>query len=72
MQINIGRVIYGLCNGFFGRNSYDNKRIEAEGIDWIMAREMEPDAKPEFAIFENMQSKQRYIDEWADPKNECG
>ena len=61
---NIGRLIYGYCNGYFGRGSYYTKRIEAEGADWIVARELDPDAKPQFAMFD-FGEKQEYIDLWA-------
>ena len=36
-----GQVLYGYCGGWFGRDSYANKRIEAIGIDWVVAREGE-------------------------------
>ena len=62
---NIGRVIYGFCGGFFGRDSYSDKRIEAEGIDWVVARAMQRNAEPEFASFDSPAEKQHLIDEWA-------
>lgn len=33
MMPEIGTELYGSCNGFFGRDSYEPKRIEALGID---------------------------------------
>ncbi len=63
---NIGRVVYGFCNGFFGRNSYSDKRIEAEGVNWIVARDMyDENACPEFADFNNEEEKNEYIKEWS-------
>lgn len=62
---NVGKIIYGFCNGFFGRDSYSDKRIEAEGFDWIVARGMnDENAYPEFAIFNDEEEKNKYIKEW--------
>jgi len=65
---NVGRVLYGYCGGFFG-DSYHDKRIEAEGFDWIVARELDnAEALPEFADFSAwIRTKQKIIDEWATP-----
>lgn len=38
-QIRIGQVLYGNCGGIFGRDSYNPKRIEAIGPDWIVVRD---------------------------------
>jgi len=38
-MINVGTVLYGFCNGFFGRDSYGKKRIEAIGADWVVVAE---------------------------------
>jgi len=37
--IYVGKMLYGYCNGFFGRDSYEDKCIEAFGPDWIIARD---------------------------------
>lgn len=34
-----GDVLHGYCGGYFGRDSYDDKRVEAVGADWIVARD---------------------------------
>lgn len=34
-----GQVLYGYCGGHFGRDSYDDKRVEAIGADWVVVRE---------------------------------
>ena len=44
---NVGRQLHGYCDGYFGRDSYGDKIIEAEGYDWIVAREY---GEPIFAI----------------------
>lgn len=37
--LRIGDMLYGFCNGFFGRDSYGDKRVEAIGSDWVVARD---------------------------------
>lgn len=32
-KINIGDTLYGYCNGYFGRDSYGNKRVIAKGTE---------------------------------------
>lgn len=36
--LRIGDVLEGYCGGYFGRDSYDDKRVEAIGSDWVVAR----------------------------------
>lgn len=38
-EIRVGARLYGFCGGSFGRDSYDNKRVEAVGADWCVARQ---------------------------------
>lgn len=47
MSLQIGQKLYGYCGGVFGRDSYDNKHVEAVGIDWVVVRE--DDGTPNFA-----------------------
>lgn len=37
--LRVGDVLYGFCGGHFGRDSYDDKRVEAVGSDWVVVRE---------------------------------
>ena len=37
--LRIGETLYGFCGGFFGRDSYEDKRIEAIGFDWVVCRD---------------------------------
>jgi hypothetical protein len=37
-MLAIGTKLYGYCGGWFGRDAYDTKRIEAVGVDWVVAR----------------------------------
>lgn len=45
-RIAVGTVLYGHCGGEFGRDSYTDKRVEAVGADWVVAREIKTDAAP--------------------------
>lgn len=58
---NIGRKLYGYCDGYFGRDSYGDKIIEAEGYDWIVAREY---GEPIFA-FVPPEDKAELMDRWS-------
>lgn len=37
--LGIGDVLSGFCGGWFGRDSYDDKRVEAIGSDWVVVRD---------------------------------
>jgi hypothetical protein len=70
-MINIGQKLYGYCNGYFGRDSYSDKRIEAIGIDWIVVRELDSDEKPNFVSFSDRQEMETMIEKWSiKPKEE--
>ena len=42
----VGMQLYGYCNGYFGRDSYEDKRIEIVSADYIVCRD--EDGHPEF------------------------
>lgn len=42
-MIAVGSRIYGFAGGYFGRDSYDDKTVEAVGADWVVARELDGD-----------------------------
>lgn len=46
-SLRIGDVLDGYCGGHFGR-TYTDKRVEAIGADWVVARDVET-GKPHFA-----------------------
>lgn len=47
----IGKTLFGFCNGYFGRDSYSNKKIVYAGNNYIVA---ENDyGKPVVAYFED-------------------
>ena len=37
--LRVGDVLQGFCGGWFGRNSYEDKRVEAIGSDWVVVRD---------------------------------
>ena len=65
---NIGRRLYGYCNGYCG-SSYTDKRIEAEGWDWILVRDEQN--KVHVAQFDDGEQKQRLVNEWASEDSKC-
>lgn len=38
-RVQVGDTLYGFCGGAFGRDSYEDKRVEAVGKDWIVCRD---------------------------------
>lgn len=38
MTLMVGDTLLGYCRGHFGRDSYEPKRVEAVGTDWVVAR----------------------------------
>lgn len=40
-MISTGTMLKGFCRGYFGRDSYEDKIVEATGVDWIVAREVD-------------------------------
>lgn len=41
MTLMVGDTLLGYCRGHFG-DSYEPKRVEAAGADWIVARTIDP------------------------------
>lgn len=58
----VGIKIFGYCNGYFGRDSYDDKIIIASGEDWIVAKNNR--GQSEFASFDSTDEMWKLIDEW--------
>ncbi len=46
-RLMVGQMLYGYCAGYFGRDSYCDKRVEAVGADWVVVRC--EDGSPNFA-----------------------
>lgn len=62
MNVYVGMVLKGYCYGYFGRDSYGDKRVEAVGADWIVVRE--DDGEINLAVFENTAEMEKYVEEW--------
>jgi len=67
-MVRVGTVLYGYCNGYFGRGSYGDRRIEAIGSDWVVVRE--DDGIPDFASFSNPKIMEEYLEIWSHPQEE--
>ena len=39
IPLRIGDTLYGFCEGSFGRDSYNDKKVEAIASDWVVVRE---------------------------------
>jgi hypothetical protein len=37
----VGDVLHGFCGGYFGRDHYECCAVEAVGVDWVVARELD-------------------------------
>lgn len=63
---NVGKIIYGFCNGFFGRDDYDDKIIVFETDKAICCTYVDDRYKGILvtANFESSKEKQEYINEW--------
>ena len=48
--LRVGDLLGGFCGGHFGRDSYSDKRVEAIGNDWVIARDVET-GQPHVALF---------------------
>ena len=59
---NVWRMLYWYCGWCFGRDSYEDKRIEAEWYDRIVVRDTRENI--EFAEIDP-DEKQKLIDAWA-------
>ena len=67
---NIGKIIYGYCNGYFGRDDYETKIIVFETECSICCRYIDNGKWKEkgwlsCANFDNAQKKQECIDRWS-------
>lgn len=38
-KLQVGSILYGFAGGCFGRDSFNNRRVEALGPDWAVARD---------------------------------
>ena len=61
MQSNLYKILYGFCEGYFGRDDYKDKIIILEGATWIVLRYLDKDAV-ESLNFDSPKEKQEFID----------
>lgn len=60
----VGIQLFGFCNGFFGRDSYEDKIIIASGDDWLVAKN--DNGISEFASFGSGDIMEELIADWKD------
>ena len=60
----VGTKLYGYCNGYFGRDSYEEKQIVYAGENYIVCEYN--DGWPCIAIFDNKSDKEieALIEDW--------
>lgn len=39
MTLLVGQKLYGYCGGYFDDRGHADKRVEAVGADWVVARD---------------------------------
>jgi hypothetical protein len=44
--LRVGDILHGFCGGMFGRDSYEDKRVEAIGADWVVTRRADEFSTP--------------------------
>lgn len=57
----VGKEIHGYCNGYFGRDSYDDKVIIMNGLNWVVA--IPNDGLPEIAHFDTNEEMMNWFEE---------
>jgi len=63
-KVKVGSVLHGYCGGYFGRDSYDHKRVEATGKGWLVVRNEQ--GEPEFYV-----GKKKELEEYLVPDVHC-
>lgn len=67
----VGTKIYGFCNGYFGRDDYDDKIIILEGRKWIVCSYLDADNDYVTCVnFDTEEEKIECIKRWAEYKEE--
>lgn len=64
----VGTKIYGYCNGYFGRDDYDDKIIILEGLKWIVCAYLDDDIIT-CANFDSEEEKIECIKKWSVKEN---
>lgn len=58
----VGIKLYGFCEGCFGRDSYDDKLIIANGEDWVVVQY--DNGRKDFTSFDNTDEMWKCISKW--------
>ena len=68
----IGTVLYGYCDGYFGRDDSGDKRIEAIGADWIVVRYINDlnEGCTGFCSFKDTAEMEENVKRWGRPERE--
>lgn len=67
----VGTKIYGYCNGYFGRDDYDDKIIILEGRKWIVCSYLDTDNDYVTCVnFDTEEEKIECIKRWMEDKEE--
>lgn len=64
-MLPVGTMLFGYCDGYFGRDSYTDKEVEAVGVDWVVVR---TDWGPEFAAIPEEMIDAEMFERWKDPE----
>lgn len=63
-KVKVGSVLHGYAGGYFGRDSYSHKRVEAIGKGWLVVRNEE--GEPEFYA-----GKKKALEPYLAPGGHC-
>ena len=68
----LGKNIYGYCNSYFGRDSYETKRIVFAGVNYIVVEHEDALKTPGIAYFHDKTKEEveQLLKDWMDPTNE--
>jgi len=66
-MLAVGLLFRGYCQGYFGRDGYGDKRVEAFGADWLVVRYASGyrEGSVGFASFDSQDEMLRLVAEFA-------
>jgi len=64
-MLEVGTVLDGYCNGYFGRN-YGRKTVVGLGDNWLVARD--EDAGLMLAEFDSHEEMMAHVEQWIEGK----
>jgi len=63
VKLAIGVIFLGFCQGYFGREAYGEKKVEAFGVDWIVVRGGVRN-KLFFGTFDSTEDMHKHVEEF--------